>query len=98
MAKVRLGYSKMPPSELVALCRAIIAGLLKSLLFFPNVPVSLEDFEAKVNVLEAASVTALDGAKTAIAARDKAFADLLPDLRLILVYCDNVAKGDDAML
>jgi hypothetical protein len=48
--------------------------------------------------LEAASVTALDGAKTAIAARDKAFADLLPDLRLILVYCDTVAKGDDAML
>jgi hypothetical protein len=98
MAKVRLGYTKEPPAALVAICRGIIAGLRKSQHFFPNLPVSLDDFEAKVNVLDAALVSALDGAKTAIAARDAAVADLLPDLRLIIVYCDHVAKGDEEML
>jgi len=97
MAKVRLGFSKMPPAELVILCRAIIARLLNNP-SFPNLPISLDDFEAKVNVLAAALVAAEDGGMTALAARDAALADLIPDLRLIVVYCDNAAKGDAEML
>ena len=97
MGIARLGFSKVPPAELLALCRAIIKGL-RNHPSFPNLPVSLDDFEARVNVLSAALVAARDGGKTALAARDAAVADLLPDLRLILVYCETVAKGDREML
>jgi hypothetical protein len=97
MGEVRLGFSKMPPAELLLRCRAMIAGLLNHP-SFTNLPISLNAFEAKVNVLADALVDALDGGKIALAARDAALADLLPDLRLILVYCETVAKGDREML
>ena len=97
MREVRLGFAKMLPAKLVIVCRAIIAGLLNHP-SFTNLPISLDVFEAKVNVLAAALVAAMDGGRTALAARDAAVADLIPDLRLILVYCETVAKGDREML
>ena len=80
--------------------REELADILVYLLRLADVlGVDLRDaFEAKVNALAAALAEAMDGGKTALAARDAAVADLIPDLRLIVVYCETVAKGDRELL
>jgi hypothetical protein len=61
---------------------------------YPNPPVDMSSFKAAIDAYNAANAAALDGGKTAIAARGKARADLTVMFRLLGHYVEVACKDD----
>jgi hypothetical protein len=91
--KALTGFSKLSPSDLLNLARAVVKGLTGKA-DFPNLPVDLTAFTTSINTLSDAIVSALDGGKNAKAMLRKQQKLVIQDLTLLAVSVQNDCNDD----
>ena len=94
---VLLDYSRFSVAEKIVFLRNVVARLTNHATF-DNPDVSLADGTAKADKLEAASLAAKDGARTAISAMRDAELDVDKYLKKLAIYVERIADGDETLI
>jgi hypothetical protein len=97
MFKPSLGFSRTPPSVLVARARAVRGRMFVSP-DFPSPPVTANVFDESIESLDAAIAAALDGGRKAFNERDRSQAILVSMMRKLGHYAEACAEGNVTIL
>lgn len=94
---VLLDYNQLSVADKIVFLRNLVARLTGHATFInPDVP--LADGTAKADKLEAASLAAKDGGRTAISALRDAELDVNKYLKKIAIYVERIADGDETLI
>ena len=90
-----MGFAAMIDALLVVLAAAVLKGLTGNAAF-PNPTIPLATFANDITIYSTAVAAALDGGKSAKAARDKAKKVVVNDLRQLAMYVESNCNDDMA--
>ncbi len=93
LIKAVLGFAGVPDADLVSRCNAVHDGMTNNPAY-PTPPIDMPGFKTAIDAYAAAIAGALEGGKTAIAAREKRRGDMILMLRQLGHYVEIACRKD----